>query len=158
MSDAYTVIGDALYEYMEEMDISAAFPEPEEGDPPTWGTKLNRPPKADELTVYPAFAISPARDGQETGDTVTDFDAISYYIYIILSNREANLSEARLRKIVDIVRTNFRELRDDPAPLHDSAYNVTFVGDWGGTPEQGERWYRLEVTVYVHETLVVAIP
>jgi hypothetical protein len=156
MSDTYAVIGQAVFDYVSAIDISAAFP----NDAPStiWGTKLNRPPKADELNLYPAFAVSPRYDSQETGDTDTDFDAITYSVFFIVSNREATAAEVQLRKIVDIVRSEFRTLRDDPDPLHEAAYDIRFAGEWGGNPDQGERWYRLDVTVFVHETLLIATP
>jgi hypothetical protein len=156
---SYSTIGEAIYAYMEELDISPALPEPEEGDPDSgWGDKLNRPPKSDELHVYPAFVVMPARDTQELGDTETDFDSVTYSVYTIFSFYDATMSEEQIRGVVDIVRTKFRELRYDPSPLLAAAYNLSFAGEWGGTQEQGERWYRLDVTVNIHESLIEESP
>lgn len=148
MSETYSAIGQALYTFMGSISI----------DPLTWKVKLNRPPKSNELVSYPSYVVVPARDGQETGDTDTDFDSVTYSVFIILSSELADDSESKIRTIVDSVRSKFRELRHDPTPLHRSAYNVSFVGEWGGEAEQGERWYRLDITVFVHEILIPDTP
>jgi hypothetical protein len=152
MSTTYTTIGDALFAFVSALSIAAATPD---GEPTVvWGDKLNRPPKANELNVYPALLVMPAGDAQETADTDTDADAVTYSVFIVFSFAEASFAEDTLRQVADIVRTAFRELRADPSPLLAAAYDLTFNGEWGGTPDQGERYYKLNVTVYVHETLV----
>jgi hypothetical protein len=157
MSDSYTTIGQSLYDFMEELDISEALPEPEdpEAPAPTWGVKLNRLPKSDEIHVYPAFAITPVHDiPPETGDTDTDFDTIFFSILILVSAHSGDEAETQLRALADIVRTGLRVFRANPAELHQNAHNMSFSGEWGGSAEQGERWYRIDVTTNLYETLI----
>lgn len=154
MSRTYETVGQAIYNFVDAIDITAAKPVDWFDDTLVWGDKLNRPPKSNELNVYPAFVIVPAEDGQETGDTDVDFDSVTYSVFIITKFAEANMAEGLLRQVVDIVRTSFRALRADPSPLLEAAYDIRFRGEWGGVPDQGERYYKLNVTVFVHETLL----
>lgn len=153
MSTTYTTIGEAVYDFAAEINISSATPDGYDGDL-EWGDTLNRPPKANELNVYPALVVMPSGDSQETGDTNVDFDSVTYSVYVVFSYAEASFAEQTLRDVADIVRTQFRTLRADPEELHASAFDISFAGEWGGTLEQGERYYKLDVTVSVHETLL----
>jgi hypothetical protein len=155
MTDTYTTIGRNLYEFMDALDISAVLAEPQT----TWGVKLNRLPKSDEINVYPAFAVTPARDlPPDTGDNVTDFDAIAYSVFVVVSAHGGDAAETQLRTLEDLVRSAFRQFRQDPLPLHPRAYNASFSGEWGGNADQGERWYRIDITTQVYETLDTDTP
>src|SRR5665811_773508 len=154
MSTTYSTIGQAIYDFMDSIDISAATPENwEPGENLTWGDKLNRPPKANELNVYPAFLVMPSGDTQETGDSRTDLDAVTYSVFVVFSYAEATYAEDTLRHVADIVRTAFRALRLDPSQLMNSAYHISFTGEWGGTVDQGERYYKLNITTQITEDI-----
>ena len=152
MSSTYAQVGTAVFNFVTAIDISAATPEGE--DALVWKDTLNRLPKANELNVYPALVVAPASDEQLTGDTDTDFDTVTYSVYIIYSYAEASFAEALLIDLADIVRTEFRTLRANPELLLSAAFDVAFRGEWGGTVEQGERYYRLDVTVRIHQSLL----
>ena len=147
MSETYTDIGDAIYDFIGDLDLSAVL-----GVDEGWASSFNRPPKSNEI-LYPGYAVFPVRDQQETLDQITDDDAVTYAVYIFFHYWEATDTEGQIRAIVDIVRSALRSERINPTPLDNSCYIVGFAGEWGGDETQGERFYRLEVTCKIAEDL-----
>jgi hypothetical protein len=123
-------------------------------EPAGWGDRFNRLPKQNEIDQYPAFAIVPARDTQEDLDNWTDDDRVTYSVYILMHYHEGSDAEETTRALVDLVRTALRKERRSVTPLGNAAYSLSIAGEWGFDVEQGERFYRLDVTAKVAESLL----
>lgn len=147
MSTTYVSLGAALYNFMNTLVITSV-------DPGGWGDKFNRPPKQDEIDQYPAFAVVPQRDTQEDLDNTSDDDRVTYSIFLFHGYYEGSQSEEMLRSLADLVRTALRKERAKPNPLGNAAYSLAIAGEWGFDVEQGERFYRIDVTAKVAETLL----
>lgn len=145
MSQTYQNIGQALYAFMQAIDIT-----PVAGS--TWAQTFNYPPKT--ISAYPAFVVAPAEDVVEVLDADYDDDTITYWVQIYDTYYDASEAEDRLRKIVDLVRTAIRRERASEAPLGNTAYGLRLSGTWGADFDHGERFYRLQVQVRVAQTLV----
>lgn len=143
MSTTYSDLGQALFDFVAAIDITSV-------EPAGWAHQLNRPVKSDELDDYPAFAVMPKRDTNESLASRTDDDTITYSVFLYASFRDATNAEEDIRALVDLVRTAFRNERLDPQTFGES-YTFTFAGEWGGDETQGERFYRLDVTAHIAE-------
>jgi hypothetical protein len=142
---AYHDFGEALYAFVEALDISDV-------DPVGWAYTFNRLPKSDEMDAYPSFAVVPARDTQEILDSITDDVAITYSVYLFVRYWDANVPEADIRELADLVRTALAQERRKPEPLGGS-YTLAYAGEWGYDPDQVQRYYRLDVTARFSEDI-----
>jgi hypothetical protein len=152
MSSAYLDFGNDLYTYLAGIDITAI-------EPLGWAHTFNRPFEPDEVTAggYPTLMVVPARDQGSTIDSYTDSDAVTYWAYIYYPVRDVMLDDAetKLRQLVDLIRTQVRHERIVAVSLGGAdTYDIQIQGEWGYDTERGERFYRLETTANISDTLV----
>ena len=146
MSTTYTTIGQALYDLVNGLTITGIYAS-------GWGTKANYPLKA--VTSYPAFSVTPALDAEDDMDTISDLATVTYWVILYDSFENAATSEAKLRALVDLVRTELRKQKRSSTPLGGAAITLgTLTGEWGADVEEGLRFYRLSVTAKVDESLI----
>lgn len=150
MSSAYTDFGNDLYAYLRGINITAI-------EPDGWANTFNRPFEPEEVTAggYPTLMVVPARDQTATLDSRTDSDTVTFWAFVYYSVHDVVLgSEEKLRQLVDLVRTKLRIERIAIQALGgDDTYDIRFSGEWGWDNERGERFYRLEVTASIADTI-----
>jgi hypothetical protein len=151
LSTAYHDFGNDLYDYLAAIDITGV-------DLNGWAHTFNRPFEPDEVTAggYPTLMVVPARDQGMTIDSYTDADTITYWAYIYYPVRDVMLddAEAKLRQLVDLVRSKLRHERIASSTLGgEETYDIQIQGEWGYDTERGERFYRLEVTAHITDPL-----
>lgn len=148
MTDAYSLVGDALYSFVQGLDITAVY---DEG----WAKSYNRPFEPDEVSAgdYPALMVVPAEDEASTLDTHADSDRIVYWVTVFtsMSDTIAN-GEGQIRSLADLVRNAIRAERSNPTPFGlANAYDLSVTGTWGWDTDRAERFYRVVVSVQVSQ-------
>lgn len=147
MSTSYSTIGLAIYTYIDAIVVTGILPT-------GWARKANYPVKQLTGAQYPAFFVVPADDAEEDLDAISDYVKLSFWVYFVDTFQDASDNEDRLRQLADVVRTQVRKIRRNPALLHVSCADVDIKGVWGAQVEQGERFYRLQLDVHLQETLI----
>jgi hypothetical protein len=146
MTDAYLLVGDAIYSFVDGIDITSVY---DEG----WLKKFARPFKPEEVTAadYPAFVVIPAEDEASTLDTHADSDRITYWVTIMAQMQDTIINgEGQIRALADLVRNAIRAERGNPTPFGlTNAYDLTVSGTWGWKVDRAERFYRIVVSVQV---------
>ncbi|MDP9469053.1 MAG: hypothetical protein M3Q71_00080 [Chloroflexota bacterium] len=145
MSTTYQSVGEAIYALINAIVITSVFPG-------GWGERHNWPPK--QIVAYPAFSVVPAEDIEEPMDAITDDDRVTYWVYLTDRYDDASDAESRMRRLVDLVRTEVRRGKRNPTILGGAYALGRISGVWGANVEQGERFYRLSLEVRVDQSLV----
>ena len=145
MSTTYQSVGEAIYALIDAIVITSIFPS-------GWREKHNWPPK--QIVAYPAFSVVPAEDVEEPLDAITDDDRVTYWVYLTDAYDDASDAEARLRRLVDLVRTEVRQSKRNPTVMGPAYALGRISGVWGANVEKGERFYRLSIEVKVDQSLV----
>ncbi len=149
MSTTYQTVGQAIFDLMNGIDVSAITGLPAPG----WAETHNYPPK--QVRSYPSFAVVPAEDAEDPMDAITDDDRVTYWVYITASYQDSSDAEDQLRRLVDLVRTRVRQQKRSATPLGGGAYALGRLGGaWGANVDQGERFYRLSIEAKVDQSLV----
>lgn len=150
MIDAITQVGDDLYNFVSNLNITSV-------EPDGWAHTFNRPFEPDEVTAgeYPVLMVVPAEDEGTTLDSFTDSDRLVFWVHLIYSVQELKMAgnETQVRRLADLVRNCLKAERAKPNPLGNDAYDLQVSGTWGWDAERGERYYRLIVTVQIAQEL-----
>lgn len=148
MIASYSVIGDALYDFCKDIDITAIY---EDG----WAKTFDRPFMPDEVTAgdYPVLMVVPAEDEAATLDSHTDDDRIVYWVRVYDSAQVSLMDgEADIRALADLVRNAIRAERGKAQPFavtNAVTYDLQISGSWGWDVERSERFYQVTVSTKV---------
>lgn len=150
MNHSYTTIREAIYDRLDDLDITLAYPE-------GWQQRFRQPAK--QLTdLFPAFMVTPSRDEQSTLDSRDDSDLFVLSVYLFDSFKDAYEAEGDLDVLVGLVRERFRSERIAKPPLGlDGLYDLSLAGEWGADEERGHRFYRLDITVRAAQEIALPI-
>lgn len=148
MINAYSVIGDAIYDFCKDLDITSVY---EDG----WAKTFDRPFMPEEVTAgdYPVLMVVPAEDEASSLDNRTDDDRIVYWVRIYDSAESSLMDgEGDIRALADLVRNKMQQERSKAQPFgveNAVTYNVQLSGTWGWDAERAERFYQVTVSTMV---------
>jgi hypothetical protein len=144
MSATYQIIGQALFDLLDALDIAAIYPG-------GWGQKANYPIKQ-LYAPFPAFSVQPVEDAEVSLDNVSNNHTTTYALYLYESFQDSPEAEGKMRRLVDLVRTQLRTQWLDTTPLNNGIYAITELsGAWGFDIDLGLRFYRFQVTTQTSE-------